>query len=350
MRIAAIDLGSNSSNLLIAEHRDGRLVDVVRDIRVTRLGEGVAHHGVLGAAAMDRVCDTLRTYADAIRDHAVDHVTIGATAACRIATNTPEFFSRVTGIVGASPQLLTAREEAELAWNGAVRDLTGAAKRETTAHATTTPASTASGSTVSDSKMSGSTMSGSTLVVDIGGASTELTVGTTGVDQTVSLPFGVVTLTESELRHDPPRAEELSNAVSIVGDAVDNAALEAPGIRGATRVVGVAGTIVTIAAVELGLATFDAARLHGMTLSKDAAEDVFRTLATEKLSDRIHNPGLPRERADVIVAGCCLLVAIMRRLHLADITVSTHNLLDGLVLRALAERQHGDGNTMTATQ
>jgi exopolyphosphatase/guanosine-5'-triphosphate,3'-diphosphate pyrophosphatase len=340
MRIAAIDLGSNSSNLLIAEHRNGRLVDVVRDIRVTRLGEGVAHHGVLGAAAMDRVYDTLRTYADAIRDHEVDHVTIGATAACRIATNTPEFFSRVTGIVGASPRLLSAREEAELAWNGAVRDLTDAALRETAAHATAIPASTVSGSTVS----------GSTLVVDIGGASTELTVGTTGVDQTVSLPFGVVTLTESELRHDPPRAEELSNAVSIVGDAVDNAALEAPGIRSATRVIGVAGTIVTIAAVELGLATFDAARLHGMTLSKGAAEDVFRTLATEKLSDRIYNPGLPRERADVIVAGCCLLVAIMRRLHLADITVSTHNLLDGLVLRALAERQHDDDNTMTATQ
>lgn len=305
MRVAAIDLGSNSSNLLIAEHRDGRLTDIVRDIRVTRLGEGVVHNGVLGAAAMDRVCDTLQAYAATIRDHAVDHVTIGATAACRIATNTPDFFARVTDIVGTPPQLLSARDEAELAWHGAVRDFAT------------------------------DTTQVQTMVVDIGGASTELTVGTNAVERSVSLPFGVVTLTESELHHDPPRAEELSNAVSIVGDAVDNAALEVPAIRTATRVIGVAGTIVTIAAVELGLITFDAARLHAMTLTKDAAEDVFRTLATEKLADRIHNPGLPRERADVIVAGCCLLVAVMRRLHLPEIIVSTHNLLDGLVLRAV---------------
>jgi exopolyphosphatase/guanosine-5'-triphosphate,3'-diphosphate pyrophosphatase len=206
--------------------------------------------------------------------------------------------------------LLSEREEAELAWHGALRD------RQTDARGA--PGGNAP-----------------TMVIDIGGASTELTVGTSDVDGTVSLPFGVVSLTESELRHDPPRPEELSNAVSIVGDAVDNAVLEQPLIGSATHVVGVAGTIVTIAAVELGLATFDATRLHGMSLTKDAAEDVFRTLATEKLADRIHNPGLPRERADVIVAGCCLLVAIMRRLHLSEITVSTHNLLDGLALAAM---------------
>ncbi len=102
----------------------------------------------------------------------------------------------------------------------------------------------------------------------------------------------------------------------------------------AQRVVGVAGSIVTIAAVELGLHTFDAARLHGMQLTKDSAEDVFRTLATESLADRVHNPGLPVERAGVIVGGCCLLVAIMRRLGLDHIIVSTHNLLDGVVREA----------------
>jgi exopolyphosphatase/guanosine-5'-triphosphate,3'-diphosphate pyrophosphatase len=157
----------------------------------------------------------------------------------------------------------------------------------------------------------------------------------------VSLPFGVVSLTEAELHRDPPRAEELSNAISIVSDAVDNAAIERPMLTAATRVVGVAGSIVTIAAVELGLREFDAARLHGMLLTKDAAEDVFRTLATESLADRVHNPGLPVERAGVIVGGCCLLVAIMRRLRLDHIIVSTHNLLDGVVGEARAARVGG---------
>jgi exopolyphosphatase/guanosine-5'-triphosphate,3'-diphosphate pyrophosphatase len=323
MRIAAIDLGSNSSNLLIADVRDGRLVDVHRAVRVTRLGEGVSATGALAAQAIDRVCTTVETYAELIRSHGVTATTIGATAACRIAANTPDLFARVHDIVGTTPRLLSAREEAELAWRGALRD------RWTVAD------------DMSDARGASDTHA-PTMVVDIGGASTELTVGTRDVDGTVSLPFGVVSLTESELRHDPPRPEELSNAVSIVGDAVDNAVLEQPLIGSATRVVGVAGTIVTIAAVELGLATFDASRLHGMVLTKDAAEDVFRTLATEKLADRVHNPGLPRERADVIVAGCCLLVAIMRRLHLSEISVSTHNLLDGLALAAMRNDDPSD--------
>jgi len=335
MRIAAIDLGSNSSNLLIADARDGRLDDVRREVRVTRLGEGVASTGVLGTGAIERVCATVSTYAELIRSHDVERVTIGATAACRIASNSAELFARIEGIVGAAPRLLSARDEAELAWRGALRDhRVHRAAGPTATPATDTPDT--------------SSAPGPTLVLDIGGASTELTVGTTDVDASVSLPFGVVSLTESELRHDPPRAEELSNAVSIVGDAVDNAALEQRLIGAATRVIGVAGTIVTIAAVELGLATFDAARLHGMVLTKDAAEDVFRTLATEKLADRIHNPGLPRERADVIVAGCCLLVAVMRRLHLSEITVSTHSLLDGLALAAMrGDERPGDARVRT---
>jgi exopolyphosphatase/guanosine-5'-triphosphate,3'-diphosphate pyrophosphatase len=194
--------------------------------------------------------------------------------------------------------LLSSEDEARLAWQGATANL---------------PA-----------------VDGTTLVVDIGGASTELTLGDTAVRDSVSLPFGTVSLTEAELHSDPPRAEELSNAISMVADAVDNSVIERPSLAGADRVVGVASSIVTIAAVELGLAKFDRARLHGMVLSRAAAEDVFRTLATERLADRVHNPGLPVERAGVIVGGCCLLVAIMRRLQLDDIVVSTHNLIDGV--------------------
>ena len=296
--VAAIDIGSNSTNLLVV---DGDGNEIVREVNVTALGEGVARTSTLSPAAVERTMRVISRYADIVATHEARlHIT--GTAACRMATNTAEFFAQVQKVTGATPRLLSPRDEARLAYLGATTSL---------------PA-----------------VDGLTMVVDIGGASTELTVGTSEVLDSVSLPFGVVTLTEAELHRDPPRAEELSNAISIVGDAVDNAVIERPVLADAQRVVGVAGSIVTIAAVELGLHTFDAARLHGMQLTKDAAEDVFRTLATESLADRVHNPGLPVERAGVIVGGCCLLVAIMRRLGLDHIIVSTHNLLDGVVHEA----------------
>ena len=255
--IAAIDIGSNSTNLLVTDEHGAQLV---REVNVTALGEGVARTNALSPAAIERTLAVINRYAATVSHHNAElHIT--GTAACRMASNTSEFFAQVQAATGVVPRLLSAADEARLAWHGAVA-------------------------------------------------------------------------TEAELHGDPPRAEELSNAVSMVGDAVDNAAIEFPALVEAQRVVGVAGSIVTIAAVELGLQHFDAARLHGMVLTKSAAEDVFRTLATERLADRVHNPGLPVERAGVIVGGCCLLVAIMRRLHLDHIIVSTHNLLDGVVAEA----------------
>ena len=305
--VAAIDIGSNSTNLLVVDAAGNELV---REVNVTALGDGVARTGVLSQAAIERTLEVIDGYARVVASHAADlHIT--GTAACRMASNTSEFFVKVKAATGSDPRLLSAEDEARLAWHGAVASL---------------PA-----------------VEGNTMVIDIGGASTELTVGTPQreIVDSVSMPFGVVTLTEAELHSDPPRAEELSNAISMVGDAVDNAAIERPTLGGVSRVVGVAGSIVTIAAVELGLREFDSSRLHGMALTKDAAEDVFRTLATERLADRVHNPGLPVERAGVIVGGCCILVAIMRRLGLDNITVSTHNLLDGVVSAARLTGQGG---------
>ena len=299
--VAAIDIGSNSTNLLVV---DAAGKELVRQVNVTALGEGVARTGVLSPAAIERTLRVIESYARITAEHDAElHIT--GTAACRMASNTAEFFARVQTVAGSLPRVLSADDEARLAWHGAVASLPE--------------------------------IDGNTMVIDIGGASTELTVGTPQFEviESVSMPFGVVTITEAELHGDPPRAEELSNAISMVGDAVDNAAIERPVLGDAARVIGVAGSIVTIAAIELGLREFDSSRLHGMQLSKDAAEDVFRTLATERLADRVHNPGLPVERAGVIVGGCCILVAIMRRLGLDHITVTTHNLLDGVAQEAL---------------
>ncbi len=310
---AAIDIGSNSTNLLIVD-ADGR--ELVREVNVTALGEGVGTSGVLADAAILRTLAVITRYTAQINNHAAQ-LTITGTAACRMATNTADFFARVQQITHVTPRLLSASDEARLAWQGAVASLPP--------------------------------IDGVTMVVDIGGASTELTIGDTRdgaavVHNSVSLPYGVVTHTEAELHRDPPRPEELANAISIMADAVDNAVIEHPAFGEVSRVVGVAGSIVTIAAVELGLRVYDADRLHGLVLTRAAAEDVFRTLATETFAQRVHNPGLALERAGVIVAGCCLLVAIMRRLHLDHIIVSTHNLLDGLVAEMRATQTTvGDG-------
>ena len=293
--LAAIDIGSNSTNLLIVDQAGQTLQRIVRS---TRLGANIGATGVLSVESMQRTLECLREYESLIKKHNVSHRRTVATAACRAAKNTGEFFAKVEKISGAAPELITGEIEGALSFVGATSSF--------------------------DDRIS-------TLVVDIGGASTELMVGTDTLDFAVSMPFGAVNLTESELHRDPPRPEELTNAISLVSDGVDDVAHNYPLIGEVERVVGVAGTIVTVAAVEVGQKTFDPAALHKLTLSRNAVEDVFRTLATEPLRDRVFNPGLPRDRADIIVGGCCVLVAVMRRLQISEIVVSQYNLLDGLI-------------------
>ena len=292
---AAIDIGSNSTNLLIVDQSGQTLERIVRS---TRLGANIATTGALSAESMQRTLECLSEYESLIKQHKVSRRRTVATAACRVANNTSQFFAEVKKISGTEPELISGEIEGALSFVGATSSL--------------------------DEKMA-------TLVIDIGGASTELMVGTETLDFAVSLPFGAVNLTEAELHRDPPRPEELTNAISLVSDAIDDVAHNYPLIGQIDRVVGVAGTIVTVAAVEVGQKTFDPSALHKLKLSREAVEDVFRTLATERLSDRVFNPGLPRDRADIIVGGCCVLVAVMRRLQISEIVVSQYNLLDGLI-------------------
>ena len=292
---AAIDIGSNSTNLLIVDQSGQTLERIVRS---TRLGANIATTGALSAESMQRTLECLSEYESLIKQHKVSRRRTVATAACRVANNTSQFFAEVKKISGTEPELISGEIEGALSFVGATCSL--------------------------DEKMA-------TLVIDIGGASTELMVGNETLDFAVSLPFGAVNLTEAELHRDPPRPEELTNAISLVSDAIDDVAHNYPLIGQIDRVVGVAGTIVTVAAVEVGQKTFDPSALHKLKLSREAVEDVFRTLATERLSDRVFNPGLPRDRADIIVGGCCVLVAVMRRLQISEIVVSQYNLLDGLI-------------------
>jgi exopolyphosphatase/guanosine-5'-triphosphate,3'-diphosphate pyrophosphatase len=145
-----------------------------------------------------------------------------------------------------------------------------------------------------------------------------------------------VRLTEKYIEHDPPLPEELAACISLTDAYLDDVVREVPGAAEARTLVGLAGTVTTVAAVEIGLATYDRDRIHHFTLTREAAEDVFRTLATEPRADRIHNPGLEEARADVIVAGCCVLVAIFRRFGFDEMVVSESDILDGLALSVCA--------------
>ncbi|MEY4147083.1 MAG: hypothetical protein RL278_639, partial [Actinomycetota bacterium] len=294
--VAAIDIGTNSTNLLIS---DAQGKDIVREVHVTGLGRGVVLDNKLNDEAIVRTVSHLQHYADLIAQHGVGTVRVTATEACRRATNAAVFLDQAEAVLGARPLVIAGTEEGRLAYSGALSHLP--------AH------------------------DGITLVIDIGGGSTEIMIGEKTLQHAVSFPVGTVVLTESHLAHDPPRPEELTNAIGFVTDFMDDLIRDHPEVMNATRVVGVAGSIVTIAAVEIGLQEFDASALHGVRMTRENVEEVFRTLATETLADRKFNPGLPADRADVIVGGCCVLVGVMRKLRIPEIMVSVNNLLDGLV-------------------
>ena len=294
--LAAIDCGTNSTRLLVS---DGGVRPRARLMEITRLGKGVDATGSLEPAAIERTMAPMRRYRDEMDRHGVERVRITATSAARDAANRDVFFDAAEAIVGARPELLGGDEEGRLSFAGATADLDPA--------------------------------DGPFLVVDIGGGSTEFAIGSTACEAVRSLDMGCVRLTEKFLHHDPPQARELSQALSLVDLHLDDLEREMPQVREVRRFVGLAGTITTVAAVEQGLPAYDPDKIHHFVLTRAAVEDVFRTLATETVEQRKDNPGMEAERADVIVGGLCVLVAIMRRFGFDECRVSEADILDGLV-------------------
>lgn len=310
-RVAAIDLGTNSTRLLVAE--SGAAGEPPRSIerlmRITRLGQGVDASGGLASEAIDRTVSVLAEYREVMDrlEVPVGRVRVAATSAARDASNREVFFDAVERAVGARPELLSGEDEARLSFAGATADLDPAL--------------------------------GPFLVFDLGGGSTEFVLGTTGpegrLEGALSLEVGCVRLTERFITSDPPLPEDLTAAISYTEAWLDDVLRELPGAVDARTTVGLAGTVSAVAAVEQGLAEYDRDAIHHFTLTRDAAEDVFRTLATEARADRVHNPGLEEARADVIVGGCCALVAIFRTLGLDEVLVSEADILDGLAASLL---------------
>lgn len=299
--LAAVDVGTNSVRLMIGEVRDGRVDQIERLMRITRLGAGVDASRRLDPAAVERTLAVLREFREVLDTHGSPPVRATATSAARDATNREDLFGPAADL-GFELELLSGDDEAALSFLGATSGLDPA------------------------------THPGPYLVVDIGGGSTEFVYGDAAPDSSVSLPMGCVRTTEQYLESDPPAPEELSVAVTAVRDDLAEVSRALPHIEKARTFVGLAGTITTVAAVELGQVEYDRDAIHHLELSRDQVEDVFRTLATETADERRLNPGLEEGRVDVIVGGTLVLATILRTFALDSVLVSEADILDGLVL------------------
>ena len=301
-RLGAIDIGTNSVRLLVADvdgaGETAKLESLDRRMQITRLGQGVDESRRLDPEAISRTLDALREFRGALDELGVERARATATSAVRDADNRDEFLGSAADVLGFEPVLLPGTEEARLSFQGATAGLDEPAPY---------------------------------LTLDIGGGSTEFVVGTHEPEGLISVDTGSVRITEQHLRSDPPEPEELSEAVSVVRAHLADVEREVPAVRDAATLIGVAGTITTVAAIELGLTEYDRDKIHHFRLDRTAAEDVFRTLATEPVEVRRHNPGLEPGRVDIIVGGTLILVTIMRTFDFNEMLVSEADILDGLV-------------------
>ncbi len=307
--IAAVDIGTNSVRVLVADEAQGDgFTTVERLMRITRLGQGVGETGALAPEAIERTAACLRDYREVMDRHGVDRVRATATSAARDASNREDFFAAAEAALGDAPRGACCRATRK------------AASRSSARPPTSMPATARSSSSTSAAARPSSSSAPPTPKAWC--RSTWAACASPSSSSTTTRPAHA----------DGEMSAAISVAETYVRRHADDVVRALPGAGGAkTALVGLAGTVTTVAAVEIGLATYDRDAIHHFRLTRAAAEDVFRTLATENRADRIHNPGLEEARADVIVGGCCVLVALFRRLGYDEMLVSEADILDGLI-------------------
>ncbi|MFL9681146.1 MULTISPECIES: Ppx/GppA phosphatase family protein [Streptomyces] len=299
-RVAGIDCGTNSIRLLVADvHPEtGELVELDRRMTIVRLGQGVDRTGRLAPEALERTFAACREYAAVIEELGAERVRFVATSASRDAENRQDFVDGVVAILGVEPEVITGDQEAAFSFAGATGELSGT---ETY------------------------------LVVDIGGGSTEFVTGNRQVEAARSVDIGCVRLTERHVRHDPPTAEEAEAIRADVRAALDLAAETVP-ITGADTLVGLAGSVTTVAAIALGLPEYDSAKVHHSRVSRAQVDEVVARLLASTHDERAAIPVVHPGRVDVIVAGALVLQEIVERVGAAEVVVSEHDILDGIAL------------------
>jgi exopolyphosphatase/guanosine-5'-triphosphate,3'-diphosphate pyrophosphatase len=314
-RVAAVDCGTNSLRLLVADVPDrGPHTDLVRRMEVVRLGQGVDATGRLAPEAIERTRRVLVEYAETARRLGAEAVRMVATSATRDAANRADFEDVVVATLGQPPDVVPGQEEAELSFLGATASLGAAAA----AHGRTAPEPPH-------------------VVVDIGGGSTEFVLGDgDGVRAGCSVDIGCVRLTERHLHGDPPTPDEVQRAESDVREALARVAAAVP-LGEARSLVGVAGSVTTVAAIALRLPAYDSAAIHGSRIPVAAVRSVTAGLLTAPRARRAALPVMHPGRVDVIGAGALVLRVVMDAFALDEVVVSEHDILDGIALR-LARR------------
>jgi exopolyphosphatase/guanosine-5'-triphosphate,3'-diphosphate pyrophosphatase len=295
--VAAIDCGTNSIRLLVADICGRDAVDVVRRMQIVRLGEGVDRTGTFTAAALERTRSALAGYTAELRALGAEKVRMVATSASRDVANRGEFVEMVVRTLGQGPEVISGDEEARLSFTGATRDLGGV------------PAPY--------------------LVVDIGGGSTEFVMGQDTVEQAFSADIGCVRLTERHLTGDPPTAEEVAAATADARAGIALAARTVP-IASAATLIGVAGSVTTVAALALALPAYDPEAIHHARIPLGQVADVARMLLGATRAERAALPVMHPGRVDVIGAGALILRTVMEEAGAAAVVASERDILDGI--------------------
>jgi exopolyphosphatase / guanosine-5'-triphosphate,3'-diphosphate pyrophosphatase len=314
VRVAALDCGTNSLRLLIADTSadpDGAgLCDVVRDMRIVRLGEGVDRTGRLSAAAIERTRVVLADYTATIAEKGAERVRMVATSATRDAANRADFVAMVRATLGADPEVISGSEEAALSFAGAVGTL---------------PA-----------------VSGGVLVADIGGGSTELVLGeieagrpTAAELRSYSMDVGCVRMTERHLHDDPPTVEQVAATVADLRTAIQRAGQDVPLRTGAT-LVGVAGTVNTLAALVHKLPEYDPTAIHGSVMTAAQVHAITERLLAMTHAERAALPVMHPGRVDVIGGGALVLRTLVELTGADAVIASEHDILDGIALGLLS--------------
>jgi exopolyphosphatase/guanosine-5'-triphosphate,3'-diphosphate pyrophosphatase len=300
-RVAAVDCGTNSIRLLVADidPAAGTLAEVDRRMEIVRLGEGVDRTGALSPAALARTFTACDAYAEVIRSTGAERVRFVATSASRDVDNRDEFAAGVRDRLGVDPEVVTGDVEARLSFAGATRELlSGPDPRPF-------------------------------LVTDIGGGSTELVLGDTDVTAARSVDVGCVRMTERHLHDDPPTGQQVAAARADVEAAVRQAGETVP-LAEARTLVGLAGSVTTVAAMALDLPAYDRDRIHHSRISAGDVHDVAQRLLAMTRAERAALPFMHPGRVDVIGAGALVLAVVLEYVPVDEVLVSEHDILDGI--------------------